>query len=458
MSKKVSKEASSFRDPAGYIYYDNDKVYRKINACYFKQYDYLMNSGLYEELVSKKYLVSHKEIERTKKYIIIEVEKIPFISYPYEWCFSFFKDASLLTLEINKIALKYDMILKDASGFNIQFLKGLPIFIDTLSFDFYDNGSPWGAYGQFIRHFMAPLLLMKHVDERLNCLLKNYIDGVPVDLADALLKNRGGFTAKQHIKWNSKAILSHNDSVKELKPLKMSKIRLIQMLDMMIRQINRLNRSEDLSEWGDYYNHTNYDDISLTDKIKLVKEYLAAIKFKNEDILFDLGANDGKYSRLVSDKVNVISFDFDLNCLNHNYNIMKDNNETNILPLFLDVTNPTPAIGFGLTERMSINQRGEVKAVMALALIHHIAISNNVFFDDIASWFSKLGENLIIEFVPKDDSQVQKLLRTRKDIFEWYDLERFEKSFSNYFTIIKKHNLKNSKRTIFLMRKKTDGK
>ena len=457
MTKKTNREVSSFRDPAGYIYYENNKVYRKIFKCYFKQYDHLMKSGLYKELVDNNLLVKHKEVERNKEFIIIEVEKISFISYPYEWCFSQIKDASLLTLEINKLALEYGMILKDASGFNVQFLNGRPIFIDTLSFDFYEEGMPWGAYGQFTRHFMGPILLMKYVDERLNCLLKNYIDGIPVDLADAILKSRGGFTAKQHIKWHSKAILKNNENIKDLKTIKMSKIKLIQMIDMMIRQIERLNRGSKITEWEDYYSHTNYDEVGENNKIKLVKKYLDEVNLNKNDIIFDLGANDGKYSRIASKYSNTISFDIDINCLNNNYNNIKKNNENNILPLFLDVTNPTPDIGFGLVERMGLNKRGNAKCVMVLALIHHIAISNNVLFDDIFSWFSKLGEYLIIEFVPKEDSQVQKLLKTRKDIFDWYDIEHFEASILKYFEIIKKDKIKNSERTIYLMRRKKNG-
>lgn len=452
---EINREESSFRDPAGYIYYSNNRVYRKIFKCYFKQYDYLMNSGLYKELINRNLLIPHKEIKRVDEYIIIEVEKIPFISYPYEWGFEQFKDASLLTLEINKLALEYGMILKDASGFNVQFFKGKPIFIDTLSFDFYEEGMPWGAYGQFIRHFMGPILLMKYVDERLNCLLKNYIDGVPVDLAASLLKGRGGFTSKQHIKWHSKAIKNYNDTKENVKILKMSKTSLVQMVDMMIRQITKLNRKVVESEWGDYYNNTNYDDKALRHKIKLVSDYIDNIKFKRDDILFDIGANDGKFSRIAAKKnINVISYDFDINCINHNYNMIKESKEENILPLFLDVTNPTPDIGFGLVERKSINSRGNVRCVMALALIHHIAISNNVYFDDIGKWFSKLGNYLIIEFVPKDDSKVEKLLRTRKDIFDWYDINTFEECMCKYFKIIKKDNIKSSKRVIYLMRAK----
>ena len=453
LRKMENKEFSSFRDPAGYIYYQNDKVYRRINKCYFDKYDYLMSSGLYDELVSLKYLICHKEIERNDDYIIIEVEKIPFISYPYEWCFEELKDAALLTLEIQKIALKYNMILKDASGYNVQFLGNRAVFIDTLSFDFYEEGLPWGAYGQFCRHFMAPLILMRYVDEAMGCFLKNYIDGIPIGLANNILNGRGGFVAREHIKWHSKAISKNNDNTSNIRKMKVSKTSIVNMVDMMIRQVNKLKRKSIKTEWDSYYDNTNYSDVSDECKIKLVKSYLKNISFNKNDVLFDLGANDGKYSRIASLMVsNVISFDIDINAVNRNYNLVKKDEQSGILPLILDLTNPSPAIGFGCCERESLNDRTPVKCVMALALIHHIAISNNVPFDKVANWFSKLGEYLIIEFVPKDDSQVEKLLRTRKDIFDNYDKQSFEECFSKYFEIIKKNNIKESKRVIYLMR------
>lgn len=446
-----NREFSSFRDPAGYVYYKDGKVYRRINKCYFKQYDYLMKSGLYDELVDHGYLIRHKEIKRNREYIIIEVEKVPFVSYPYEWCFEEIKDAALLTLNIQKIALKYNMILKDASGYNVQFLKGKVVFIDTLSFDFYEEGVPWGAYGQFCRHFMAPLILMRYVDENLGCLLKNYIDGIPIPLANNILKSRGGFIGRQHIKWHSKAILNNNSS-NSASCAKISKNNIINMVDMMIRQINKLKRLNVDTEWDKYYDNTNYSDIADKCKVRLVKKYLDNISLSRDDIIWDLGANDGKYSRIASNYANVVSFDIDINAVNRNYNLVKNSDEDNILPLILDLTNPTPAIGFGGSERKGINDRAPVRCIMALALIHHIAISNNVPFIEIAVWFSKLCEYLIIEFVPKDDSQVEKLLRTRRDIFDNYNKDSFERSFSKYFKIIKNDSIKGSKRSIYLMR------
>ena len=453
MKKKLNREFSSFRDPAGYIYYENNNVYRKINECYFKEYNHFVKSNLCSELIELGYLIPHKEIKNNNIEIILEVEKIPFISYPYEWCFLQLKDAALLTLNVCKKALEHGMILKDASSYNIQFYNGKPIFIDTLSFGFYEEGLPWGGYGQFCRHFMVPLILMCYVDENMNCMLKNYIDGIPVDMADNILKGRGGFTAKQHIKWHSKSISKHNDIKNEVKKVSVSKQSLINMLDMMIRQIEKLKPKHRNTEWGTYYDNTNYTDVADRTKIELVEKYLEKIDIVDTDIVMDIGANDGKYSRLASKLgATTISFDIDINAVNCNYLKVKKLEEEKILPLILDCTNPSPDLGFALEERMGLTKRGNRKCVMALAFIHHMAISNNVSFEMIASWFSKLGEYLIIEFVPKNDSQVQKLLRTRKDIFEVYDEDHFEEIFRKYYEIINKKQINESKRTLYLMK------
>ncbi len=451
----INREISSFRDPAGYIYYDNDKVIRRINKIYFHQYDHFMHSGLYDELITNNYLIPHKEIKRTDDYILLEVTKIPFISYPYEWCHNELKDAALLTLNIQTIALKYNMILKDASAYNVQFYQGKPIFIDTLSFDFYIEGTPWGAYGQFTRHFIAPLLLNTYVDQRSSHLLSNYIDGFPLDLANNILKNRGGFTAKMHIKWHSKSIAKYNNSNKSSKEVTISKSNIINLNQMMINQISKLTIKKQLTEWDNYYNLTNYDEYSKRHKIKLVNDYLKQIQFNDNSLIFDLGSNDGEYSKIASKYCqNIISFDIDNNCVNRNY--LNNQENSHILPLVLDLTNPSSAIGFGNMERKSITERGHAKCIMSLALIHHLVISNNLPFTSVASWFRALGEYLIIEFVPKTDSMVIKLLSTRKDIFDKYNETEFETKFQKYYEIITKEKIKNSERTLYLMKIKRD--
>ena len=300
MEKVRNKDYSSFRDPSGYIYYEGDKVYRKINKCYIDIYDFFMSSGLYDKLVEEELIIKHKEIERTDDSVVLEVEKVPFISYPYEWCYSEYKDAALLTLKINLIALEYGMILKDASVYNVQFINGRAVFIDTLSFDKYEEGMPWGAYGQFTRHFIAPLAMMNFVDLRMNTLMRDYIDGIPLDLADSILKKRGGLFVKQHITWQNKSIMKHNNSGKLDKKVivNLPKKSLINIMIMIESQINNLKRKHVDTEWDLYYENTNYSKLAENNKKEIILEYINKIKTRN--IALDMGANDGKYSRIIN--------------------------------------------------------------------------------------------------------------------------------------------------------------
>ena len=181
--KNNGKLASSFRDPSGFLFWRDGTLFRHLNESYREDYRMLMNSGLYARLTIKRFLIPHTEIDDHT----IKPEIIPFISYPYEWCFSQLKDAALLTLQIQKEALDTGMILKDARAFNIQFLNGAPIFIDTLSFERYRAGEPWMGYRQFCQHFLAPLALMAYDDARLNTLSRVFLDGIPLDLAARLL-------------------------------------------------------------------------------------------------------------------------------------------------------------------------------------------------------------------------------------------------------------------------------
>ena len=168
---------SSFRDPSGFLFFQDGSVYRQVNAIYKENYDHLIGSGLYKALVASGLLVSHEEVgmnyaRSDNAYKILKPELIPFVSYPYEWCFSQLKEAALTTLKIQKVALDFGMTLKDSSAYNIQFMKGRAVFIDTISFERYREGQPWVAYRQFCQHFLAPLALMSYRDIRLGRLFR----------------------------------------------------------------------------------------------------------------------------------------------------------------------------------------------------------------------------------------------------------------------------------------------
>ena len=194
-TNKTPAHNASFRDPSGFLFTRDGVLYRQVNQVYAEDYRKLMDSGLYAKLVKAGLLIPHTEvdIEPANKKLAFKVlcpEYVPFISYPYEWSFGQLKDAALATLSIQKRALKAGMVLKDASAYNIQFQRGKPTLIDTLSFEIYQEGEPWVAYRQFCQHFLAPLALMAYQDVRLSQLLRVYIDGIPLDLASELLPAR----------------------------------------------------------------------------------------------------------------------------------------------------------------------------------------------------------------------------------------------------------------------------
>lgn len=452
-------DPASFRDPAGVVFYENGMVKRRIHSCYMPQYRKLTGSGLYRELVSAGMLIPHRELpeESGPDELVIRPLRVPMISYPYEWPFGMLRDAALLTLRIHKTALRYGMSLKDASAYNIQFIAGRPVLIDTLSFEMYQDGEPWCAYGQFCRHFLAPLLLMCHTDLRLNQLLRVYMDGIPLDLADRLLNGKGGWTARVHIRWHARAIRNHGEDGREerrKKVLRLPLSRQLAMIESLETAVGRLRLRNTVTEWGDYYSGTNYSAEAATGKSEYVRKLLAET---GAGTVWDLGANDGRYTRLALDSGAslAIAFDMDPVAVERNYNTVRKSGE-NILPLLLDLSNPSPSIGFANRERTALPCRGMPDCILMLAVIHHLAISNNLPFERIAEWLGGLTAFLIIEFVPKDDSQVRRLLRNRADVFPGYTQEEFERVFSRVFQLRRRFPLPGSLRTLYLWERRAE--
>ena len=454
---------ASFRDPSGFLFTRAGKLYRQVNQAYRLDYDLLLSSGLYQRLVSEGLLISHAEAtvepaDPGPAYKIIAPEVLAFVSYPYEWSFSQYKDAALATLKIQKIALEYGMSLKDASAYNIQFHRGRPILIDTLSFEINKEGKPWVAYRQFCQHFMAPLALMAYRDVRLNQLLRVYIDGIPLDLASRLLPRHAllNFGLFSHIFLHARAQQTYADKAVE-KPkinIGMSKQALLGLIESLESTVRRLKWNPGGTEWGNYYEITNYTDAAFVHKKQLVSEWMERIKPK---IAWDLGANTGIFSRLASQAGGyTIAFDVDPAAVEQNYRQVKVDKEQSMLPLILDLTNPSPAIGWYNRERHSLGERGPVDVVLALALIHHLAISNNVPFSQLAEFFYDMCHWLVIEFVPKSDSQVQKLLKSREDIFTQYAQGDFEEIFEERFDIREVVKVRESERYLYLMERRKD--
>lgn len=453
----MTKEFSSFRDPSGYIYQEKGKIYRYVAPCYKENYDLLIKSGLFAELTKKNQLISATEVTpKNGAYKLLEVQKIDFISYPYEWSFSQYKEAALLTLKIQKRALLHDMTLKDASAYNIQFFKGKPIFIDTLSFEKLDEKAPWTAYKQFCQHFLAPLSLMSYKDIRLSSLMKQYIDGIPLDLASKLLPFNVPLGIWLNIHLTAFFQNKYNNSaIKKAHWQNMNKTKHIALIEGLYNLISNLKNPNPHTEWENYYDFTNYTKAAFKHKEVLIGDYIKSIK--NIKLIADFGANNGHFTRIAlenASKADAIAFDIDPQAVEKNYLALKKNKQTNLLPLVLDLLNPSPAIGWANQEREDIKSRAHFDVILALALIHHLSVSANIPFDYVASYFASLAPYLIIEFVPKEDSQIQKLLASRADIFPWYNKDEFEKAFTHHYDIIKKDNIKESTRTLYLLKRK----
>lgn len=453
---QAEQHTASFRDPSGFLFSQGDILYRQINRSYADNYSHLMESGLYNRLVKAGLLIPHIEVEQVRAeseaFKVIQPERVPFISYPYEWSFSQLKDAALTTLAIHKRALKFGMALKDASAYNIQFVNGKATLIDTLSFEIYKEGRPWDAYRQFCQHFLAPLALMAYCDVRLSQLMRVYIDGVPLDLASRLLpaRTRLNFGLLTHIHLH--AVAEKRFAGESVRQAKVNRNALIGLVESLEATVRKLSWRPGGTAWGNYYEISNYSDAAFEHKKQLVSEWVARLKPKH---LWDLGANTGVFSRVASSSgVFTVAFDIDPAAVEQNYLRVKKDKEQILLPLQLDLTNPSPALGWANRERESFRERGPVDMVLALAVVHHLAITNNVPLPQLADFFAEMGKWLVIEFVPKSDSQVQKMMSAREDIFPNYRREGFEAAFSERFQIHESVSIHESERQLYLMEAK----
>ena len=420
-----------------------------------------MESGLHERLVSQGFLLSHEEeivqddLPENIRHVLVP-EQLPFISYPYEWCFEQLKDAALLTLRIQREALNLGLSLKDASFFNVQFHRGKPTFIDTSSFE-EDGDGPWVAYRQYCEHFMSPLLLMANVALDFNRYLTTSLDGFNLSLTRRLLPRR--------VKWNPGVFMhvslhahsqekhAQGEPNRRNVPVKMSRQRKTALVESLLSTVESVQLRRQESEWSDYYeNATHYPATAETCKHDAVARAIGEVMPK---LVFDVGGNIGNYSRTVTAKgIDCVCYDQDPLCVNENYRRSRKTGDTHMLPLVMDLTNPTPALGFEGTERMAFAGRAEPDLVLGLALLHHLRITGNIPLRRLAVFFAQLGRHLLIEFVPKQDPLVKRLLAGRKDTFGDYDRDSFESCFRQHFEPAWQTDVPGTARTLYLFRRR----
>lgn len=458
------RENSSFRDPSGFLFWHDGTLYRQVNRTFGEEYRRLMDSGLYAELVSAGLLVPHEEVdlrlpEGSPAFTVIRPEPIPFISYPYEWCFSQLKAAALLTLDVQKRALRRGMTLRDASAYNVQFVGSRAVFIDTLSFGLND-GRPWSAYRQFCQHFLGPLALAAQCHPLLAQLTAIHMDGVPLDVVRRLLPAgtwlKPGLLLHVHLHGRAAAVHPQQNPGARERSARMTATALLGLVDSLERAVHKLSWKPPATLWSTYTDDCNYTGAAQEDKRRLVAEFLDLAAGRTElRSVWDLGANTGAYSQIAATRAgNVVGFDLDPAVVERHFQACRTRRESKVLPLVQDLANPSSATGWHHAERRSLVQRGPADAALALALVHHLAVGHNVPLPGVAAFLAELSRYLVVEFVPKEDSQVQRMLAVREDIFQTYTQAAFETAFNEHFTLVRSAPVAGTVRTVYLMERR----
>jgi hypothetical protein len=456
-------DPASFRDPSGFVFRRDGVLYRQIQQSAAADWDAFRSTGLYERLAADGLIVDHTDVglelaARPDAAAVIRPRRLDVISYPYEWAFSQLREAALLTLDVQSRALDAGMRLRDASAYNVQFDAGRPILIDSLSFEVAAATEPWPAYRQFCEHFLGPLALMAHRDVRCGLMLRDFIDGIPLDLVAGLLPGRTrlnlGLSAHLHIHAGAQRRAAREPAPAEgAAPRKrqISETGQRALLDSLRRTVSAL-RYQPASHWAGYAQATSYSEAATASKADLVREMLDAV---GGATAWDVGANVGVYSALAADAgYRVVAYDQDAASVEAHWLKIRGDGTRSILPLVLDLANPSPALGWALSERASYLERGEPDVMLALALVHHLAIGNNVPLDRVASLFARMAPSAIVEFVPKEDPMTRRLLAARPDIFPGYSIEGFRDAFGGPFRVAREARIADSPRTLFLLERR----
>ena len=453
-----SAEVGSFRDPDSRVFLDDDAVYRVLSPDGWEDWIALAATPLLEELIEQGRLIATEEAELEELPDLtagpavgaLRHEKVPFVSYPYEWPFSMLKDAALLQLDLGRRALEHDLTLKDASAYNVQFRGARPVFVDVGSFERLNEGEPWAGYRQFCMLFLYPLMLQAYRGMPYHALLRGALDGIEPSHARALLpaRRRGVLT---HVILHARLEARYADAggrevKRELKRAGFGKALLDANLRKLEKLVRRLEFKPGRTAWTEYGRTNTYTGDEAARKAEFVRQAAAR---RPGGLVWDLGCNDGTYSRVAAEHAaTVVAVDADHATVDGLSRALRDEGRTDILPLVMSVTDPSPDLGWRGLERARPERRGTPDLVLALALVHHVVITGNVPVREFVGWLRSLDAALVIEFPERDDPMVQKLLsgKTEKANPD-YERETFERALGEWFEVERTERL--ASRTLY---------
>lgn len=460
---KLRCEPGSFRDPSGHIYHCAGRVFRTVQPRALADYRFIRDGGLLDRLVESGQLVGCREVPPEEcpalglphqgEALLLEHPVLSFISYPYEWTFSALKAAALLHLDLHLTALEAGATLSDASAYNVQFQGPRPVFIDLLSLRRYREGEPWRGHRQFVEQFLAPLLICASGRMVANAWYRGAVEGLPMTVAADLLP----------LGWKLRpAVLAHLWLPARMQkraeragtraaargpvrlPLRSYRAMLIQLRDL----VSCLAPANKTTLWGNYPESHTYSAAEQEARRRFVAETVAAAR---PETVWDLGCNTGDFSAiaLAAGAQRAIGFDADVQALERAFHRAR-NERLELLPLYMDLMNPSPDQGWGSAERASLMRRGGADMVLAMAVVHHIAIGRNVPLPMALDWLTSLAPRGVIEFVPKDDPTVRIMLALRDEsVFDGYDEESFATALRSRARIVRREQSSRHGRVLY---------
>jgi SAM-dependent methyltransferase len=462
----LSLEPGSFRDWDSRVFVSRRAVVRALTDTGLAGWDALAASELFQHFTAAGELVA---TEPAPAEILSELqrldpeggwvgalvhERVPFVSYPYEWPFSMLKDATLLQLRLHTAALAEGLTLKDATPYNVQWQGAQPVFVDVGSFEPTRDGEPWAGYRQFCMLYLYPLMLECYRGVPFQPWLRGSIDGIPPTDFRSLLTRRDAVRrgVLRHVVLH--ASLERRNAGRggevrdDLREAGFDRKLVEANVAGMTRLVNRLEPRAAASTWADYRSTCSYDDREVAQKEEFVRRVATGTR---RALVWDLGCNDGRFSRIAAEGSDfVVAIDSDRHVIDVLYRALRADDTRTILPLVLDLSNPSPAIGWANGERATLVERGVPDLVLALALVHHLSISGNVPLREVIRWLRDLGSELVIEFPDRSDPMVQRLLAPkREDAHPDYSRETFERLLRSSFRVIDSLELASGTRTLY---------
>jgi SAM-dependent methyltransferase len=456
-------EPGSFRDPDSRVFYAGDAVYRALSSEGLDDFRALQQAGLLEdqrivatELVDEGPQLPETLVKETAG--VLRHERIPFVSYPYEWTFSMLKDAALLQLDLLLAGLEHDMVLKDSTPYNVQFKGAHPTFVDVGSFERMRDGEPWVGYRQFCMLYLYPLLLQAAKGVPFQPWLRGSIDGIRPGEMRPLMNFRDRFRKGvfTNVILHAKLEERYADRPQQVK----DEVKRVFKKELFVANVRKMRKLVERQSWDPpegvwtaYGERNSYTDDDARRKDDFVREVATSRAWK---LVWDIGANNGRYSRIAAEGARtVVAVDADQGPVELLYRDLRAEGNEQILPLTMNLADPSPGLGWRGLERRSMPDRGKPDLVLALALVHHVAISANVPVREFIDWLASLGTALVIEFPTREDPMVKKLLAPKRDgLHPDYELGFFERTLKDAFEVERSERLESGTRVLYYARPK----